>query len=151
MFGLDFKLEIDVPALERRYGYYVMPVLHEDRLVARVDPAFDRKAERLSIRAITSSRGARMQGWRARPQTRLLSSRGSSEPPRSTMTAPCRRAGGVPSAPDRCDVSNRCRCLNRGRNRPSHGVLDRTMHPGPANKSFPFFPREVPFDPDPRT
>ena len=53
MFGLDFKMEIYVPALERQYGYYVMPVLHEDRLVARVDPAFDRKSKRLSIRAIT--------------------------------------------------------------------------------------------------
>jgi uncharacterized protein YcaQ len=53
MFGLDFKIEIYVPALERHYGYYVMPVLHEDRLVARVDPAFDRTSKRLSIRAIT--------------------------------------------------------------------------------------------------
>jgi uncharacterized protein YcaQ len=53
MFGLDFKMEIYVPVLERQYGYYVMPVLHEDRVVARVDPAFDRKSKRLSIRAIT--------------------------------------------------------------------------------------------------
>lgn len=57
MFGLDFKLEIYVPAHERQYGYYVMSVLHEDRLVARVDPAFDRTAKRLSIRAITVERG----------------------------------------------------------------------------------------------
>lgn len=57
MFGLDFKLEIYVPALEREYGYYVMPVLHEDRLVARIDPAFDRMAKRLSIRAVTIEPG----------------------------------------------------------------------------------------------
>jgi len=57
MFGLDFKLEIYVPALDRQYGYYVMPVLHEDRLVARVDPAFDRKSKRLSIRAISVEPG----------------------------------------------------------------------------------------------
>ena len=57
MFGLDFKLEIYVPALKREYGYYVMPVLHEDRLVARIDPAFDRMAKRLSIRAVTIEPG----------------------------------------------------------------------------------------------
>ena len=53
MFGFDFKMEIYVPALERQYGYYVMPVMHGDRLVARVDPAFDRRSKRLSIRAIS--------------------------------------------------------------------------------------------------
>jgi uncharacterized protein YcaQ len=57
MFGLDFKMEIYAPALERQYGYYVMPVLHEDRLVARVDPAFDRNSKRLSIRAISIEPG----------------------------------------------------------------------------------------------
>jgi uncharacterized protein YcaQ len=57
MFGLDFKLEIYVPALERQYGYYVMPLLREDRLVARVDPAFDRNSKRLSIRAISIEPG----------------------------------------------------------------------------------------------
>ena len=57
MFGLDFKLEIYVPALERKYGFYVMPVLHGDRLVARVDPAFDRNSKRLSIRAISTEPG----------------------------------------------------------------------------------------------
>jgi uncharacterized protein YcaQ len=57
MFGLDFKMEIYVPALERQYGYYVMPVLHEERVVARVDPAFDRTSKRLSIQAISIEPG----------------------------------------------------------------------------------------------
>jgi len=57
MFELDFKLEIYVPALERKYGFYVMPVLHGDRFVARVDPAFDRNSKRLSIRAISTEPG----------------------------------------------------------------------------------------------
>jgi uncharacterized protein YcaQ len=50
-------MEIYVPALERQYGYYAMPVLHEDRLVARVDPAFDRASKRLSIRAMSVEPG----------------------------------------------------------------------------------------------
>jgi len=42
---------------KRQYGYFATPVLHEDQLVARVDPAFDRKSKRLSIRAITAEPG----------------------------------------------------------------------------------------------
>jgi len=57
MFGFDYKLEIYVPVAKRQYGYFAMPVLHEDRLVARVDPAFDRTSRRLSIRAISVEPG----------------------------------------------------------------------------------------------
>jgi uncharacterized protein YcaQ len=57
MFGFDYKLEIYVPVAKRQYGYFAMPVLHEDRLVARVDPAFDRNSRRLSIRAISVEPG----------------------------------------------------------------------------------------------
>jgi uncharacterized protein YcaQ len=49
MFGFDYTMEIYVPAAKRRYGYFAMPVLHEDRLVARVDPAMNRDTKRLSI------------------------------------------------------------------------------------------------------
>ena len=57
LFGFDYTMEIYVPAAKRRYGYYAMPVLHEDRLVARVDPAMNRKAGRLSIRAVSVEDG----------------------------------------------------------------------------------------------
>ena len=57
MFGFDYTMEIYVPAAKRRYGYYAMPVLHGDRLVARVDPAMDRQARRLSIRGVNVEPG----------------------------------------------------------------------------------------------
>ncbi len=57
MFGFDYTLEIYVPAAKRRYGFYAMPVLHEDRLVARVDPAMNREAGRLSIRRVSVEAG----------------------------------------------------------------------------------------------
>jgi len=57
MFGFDYTMEIYVPAAKRRYGYYAMPVLHGDRLVARVDPAVNRETRRLSIRSVSVEAG----------------------------------------------------------------------------------------------
>jgi uncharacterized protein YcaQ len=59
MFGLDYRMEIYVPKAKRRYGYYAMPLLHGDRFVARVDPAFDRERGRLLVNAIHAEDGVR--------------------------------------------------------------------------------------------
>ena len=40
------------PAAARRWGYYALPVLHDDRLVGKVDATADRKASILRVHAI---------------------------------------------------------------------------------------------------
>jgi uncharacterized protein YcaQ len=52
LFNFDFRIEIYVPKEQRKYGYYVLPILHGDRFIGRIDPTMDRKAQRLNINAV---------------------------------------------------------------------------------------------------
>jgi hypothetical protein len=49
LFGFDQVLEIYKPAPQRIYGYFCLPVLAGDRLVARYDMKADRRAGTLNI------------------------------------------------------------------------------------------------------
>jgi uncharacterized protein YcaQ len=57
LWDFEFRLEIYVPK-DKRWGFFVLPLLHGNELVARIDPAMDRKAGVLRVNAIRWEPGA---------------------------------------------------------------------------------------------
>ena len=49
MWDFDFTIEIYLPKAQRKWGYYVMPILRGDRLVGRIDPKMDRASGTLMV------------------------------------------------------------------------------------------------------
>lgn len=60
LFGFSYKWEIYTPEEQRRYGYYVLPVLCGERFIGRIEPVCDRKAGVLAIRRFWPEEGVHL-------------------------------------------------------------------------------------------
>ncbi|MBA2382669.1 MAG: winged helix-turn-helix domain-containing protein [Chloroflexi bacterium] len=49
LYDFDYVWEVYVPAAKRRWGYYVLPIHFGDRIVGRIEPRIERKADTLRI------------------------------------------------------------------------------------------------------
>lgn len=86
MFDFDYRIECYVPAPKRRYGYYVLPILHRGALVGRLDAKAHRAEGVFEIKALFLEPGvepaprlvdelaaaiARTARWHGTPRVRL--------------------------------------------------------------------------------
>ncbi|HEX3651577.1 MAG TPA: crosslink repair DNA glycosylase YcaQ family protein [Rhizomicrobium sp.] len=74
IFGFGYRIEVYVPQHKRKHGYYVFPLLEDDRLVGRIDMKAERNNDRLVVNglwmepglSLGKQRGAKLQQELAR-------------------------------------------------------------------------------------
>jgi uncharacterized protein YcaQ len=59
LWGFRYRLEMYVPKAKREYGYYVLPILRGDRIVGRIEPAWNRKTKELTVHGTWWEPGAK--------------------------------------------------------------------------------------------
>lgn len=52
LFDFDYKWEIYTPAAQRKYGFYVLPILYGERFIGRIEAVTDRKTDVMTVKNI---------------------------------------------------------------------------------------------------
>ena len=60
LFDFEYLWEVYKPQQQRRWGYYTLPILYGDRLVARLDPKVERSSRTLWIKGFWLEPGTRL-------------------------------------------------------------------------------------------
>ncbi len=60
IFGFEYKWEIYTPVSQRKYGYYVLPIISGDRFVGRTEAVCDRKNKVLNIKGLWLENGVQL-------------------------------------------------------------------------------------------
>lgn len=64
LFGFHYRIEMFVPEPKRIYGYYVFPLLEQDRIIGRIDMKSDRKTGVMTVRRLWLEQGVRLSKGR---------------------------------------------------------------------------------------
>jgi len=64
LFNFDYRIEVFVPEAQRRYGYYVFPMLQGDRFIGRIDMKHRRQEGRLIVTGLWLEPGQRFTSGR---------------------------------------------------------------------------------------
>lgn len=57
LFDFDYRMESYTPVKDRKFGYFCLPILHNGRLVGRMDPKAHRREKRLEIKNLYLEEG----------------------------------------------------------------------------------------------
>jgi uncharacterized protein len=52
LFNFDYKIEVYTPAPKRKYGYFTLPILYNNKLIGRIDPKAHRKEGIFEVKAL---------------------------------------------------------------------------------------------------
>lgn len=57
LFNFDFTIECYLPAAKRKYGYFLLPVLHNGQLIGRMDAKAHRAAKKFEVKSLYLEQG----------------------------------------------------------------------------------------------